>query len=249
MKPFILFLFVIALFACNNDDEPTPIDHTGVFNGQEVTVGNGKANAYVVLDNNKPVSVGIRMDKNAMNNLPQAHHTSFLLPMPNVTGNIPFKHITLDWESHGHDPEGIYDLPHFDMHFYMITNEERLAIGPEDPKLEIEPDLKYIPTGYFPTPGFPQMGKHWLDAASPEWNGETFTYTFIYGSYDGKVSFYEPMITRDFLLSQPNEEVAIKQPAAFAVSGYFPRKFVIRYSEHDEEYIIALTDFAYKTAE
>jgi hypothetical protein len=249
MKAVILFLFVLVFFACNNDDEPAPVSHTGVFYGEEVAVGNGKAASYVVLEDNKPLSVGIRFNKDALTNLPQAHHTSFLLPLPSERGEIPFKHVTLDWESHGHDPEGVYDLPHFDMHFYMITNQERLAIGSDDPKLEVVPDLKYIPEGYFPTPGFPQMGKHWLDGSSPEWHGETFTYTFIYGTYNGNISFYEPMITRDFLLSDPDIEVGIRQPTAFKQNGYFPRKFSIKFDQQAQEYTIALNDFLYRNAE
>ncbi len=47
--------------------------------------------------------------------------------------------------------------------------------------------------------GVPQMGAHWVDVTSPELNGSTFAQTFIYGSYDGQVNFYEPMITLDFL--------------------------------------------------
>jgi hypothetical protein len=49
----------------------------------------------------------------------------------------------MDWEPHGHPPPGVYDVPHFDFHFYMITPEERAGIdgstGGQDPAAEFVP--------------------------------------------------------------------------------------------------------------
>ena len=43
----------------------------------------------------------------------------------------------------------------------------------------------------------PDMGNHLIDAKSPELvvQGREFTHTFIFGAYDGQITFYEPMIT------------------------------------------------------
>src|SRR3954447_5500734 len=35
------------------------------------------------------------------------------------------------------------------------------------------------------------MGNHLADPTGPEFNGERFTHTFIYGSWDDEVTFYE----------------------------------------------------------
>ena len=45
-----------------------------------------------------------------------------------------------------------------------------------------------------PTPGgVPQMGKHWINPASPEiGGGQTFTHTMLYGSYGAQFTFVEP---------------------------------------------------------
>jgi hypothetical protein len=48
------------------------------------------------------------------------------------------------------------------------------------------------------------MGSHFVDITSPEFNGGIFTQTFIFGSYESNVIFYEPMITLDYLLSKPS---------------------------------------------
>ena len=71
------------------------------------------------------------------------------------------------------------------------------------------------------------MGCHWIDFTSPELNGQLFTQTFIYGSYDGKVIFYEPMITEAFIKANSNFERAIPQPVKFQKTGYYPGKMRI----------------------
>ena len=57
----------------------------------------------------------------------------------------------------------------------------------------------YINTGLVPT-----MGAHWIDVTAPELNGQPFTETFIFGSFDGKMTFYEPMITKAFIEEKHN---------------------------------------------
>ena len=39
------------------------------------------------------------------------------------------------------------------------------------------------------------MGWHWIDPLSPEFTGQPFSKTYIYGYYGGELSFVEPMIT------------------------------------------------------
>ena len=73
----------------------------------------------------------------------------------------------------------------------------------------------------------PAMGKHWVDVTSPEFSGAPFTQTFIYGSYDGKVTFYEPMITEDFIRNNPSFERSIPQPAQYQQAGWCPTKMRI----------------------
>ena len=103
------------------------------------------------------------------------------------------------------------------------------------------------PQGYFPAPGFvPFMGVHWLDGASPELGGATFTKTFIWGSYDGEFVFWEPMMTRDYLLTRPNEVIDLPQPAGFKKDGWYPTKYGMSYSRAGNEYNIALRDLQFR---
>jgi hypothetical protein len=102
----------------------------------------------------------------------------------------------------GHPPPGIYSVPHFDFHFYKMPLAERLAIPPYPQAMAAfnnNPLPGYLPTAYVKAPaGEAKMGAHWMDVTSPEFNGQPFTHTFVYGSYDGKVNFLEPMATLAF---------------------------------------------------
>lgn len=88
----------------------------------------------------------------------------------------------------------MYELPHFDFHFYLMPNEERNKITADNQtQFAKAPAAQYLPADYMQAPGgIPRMGAHWVDKTAPELQGKPFTVTFIYGTYDGKVTFYEP---------------------------------------------------------
>ena len=232
MKKLFLAVFTVGILftSCekSNDAKET------VFKGPVKKFQHGKAWTWYQVDNNdKPLRLAIAIDDDAMASLDRGHgeaghsHENMLSLVfhPKATAT-PFKHVGLDWNPHGHEPEPIYGLPHFDFHFYMMSEAERLAIPPynvDSLRFKNFPAPAYLPPTYFnPGGGVPQMGVHWIDVTSPELSGATFTQTFIYGSYDGKVTFYEPMITEAFLLANPNFERAIPQPAKVQETGYYP---------------------------
>jgi hypothetical protein len=60
------------------------------------------------------------------------------------------------------------------------------------------------------------MGNHLLDSQSPELKDSLpFTSTFISGVYQGDLTFWEPMITLDFLKTTQDRCLEIRQPNAF----------------------------------
>jgi len=244
----------MAVSACSTS-RAEELDARTVY-GDESAIGDGTARTYITTHNGVPQEVGILLTESALNGLPKAHdaggihemgHTTFerVLAMPKDNGT-PFKHVLLNWNPGGHEPPGIYDLEHFDFHFYTIDVAERLAIDPKDPEFQKKgertptPDL--IPNGYImPAPlAFPRMGVHWVDPKSPELNGQPFTRTFIYGSWDGKLIFAEPMITKQFLESKQNFVAPLPEPARYATPGYYPTEYTIRWDEKARVYRIAL---------
>jgi hypothetical protein len=253
-KIFILFSVATLLFSCKKDDEKA-----GFYKGAVVQVHDGKAWTWFKSSRDgAPEQLGISLDDKALNSVPvgdEGDHghssgNSFDVALhPKAVNVTPFNHIMLDWNPNGHEPENVYTLPHFDVHFYMVSIAERMAAT--DPvKMDVMPAAEYLPPTYIsPMPGVPQMGRHWVDFTSPELdpnNPKTFTETFIYGSYNGKVTFYEPMITLDFLKKTNTYERAIPQPAKYEKAGYYPTK--MRIIKHDGVTDVILDAFVYRQA-
>jgi hypothetical protein len=107
----------VALSGCSGGDSGLlPGGATTTF-GPEQAVGNGLARSFVVTDNqDKPVSIGINFTAAALANLPTTD-TMFSLPLPAGVAAPPFNHLTLNWNTHGHEPAGVDDVTHFDAHF------------------------------------------------------------------------------------------------------------------------------------
>ena len=229
--------------------------------GTPVKVGDGMARTYVVLDaksGQAPVELGIALDAKALDGLPTgAGEYSFDLALP-AQAPAPYQFAELDWNPQGHVPAGVYDVPHFDFHFYTITQSARDAIDPANPNFAAE--ANNLPTGSFVPPFYivpgppaavavPHMGVHWLDVRSPELQNllgnpagyQPFTKTFIYGSWNGAFTFLEPMVTRAYLLSQPDVTSPISVPAQYAQSGWYPTTYHVTYDAQAKEYRVALS--------
>ena len=191
----------------------------------------------------------------------------YLLSLPKSDAP-PYEFIELDWNPGGHEPPGIYDEPHFDFHFYLVPPSDREAIVPSDPQFQRKADMlppesqrapfyaMAAPPGA-PAPAVPLMGVHWIDVRSPElqkmfgkpeaWR--PFTTTFIYGSWQGRFHFLEPMITRSYIMAKKNEMhpeardeiIPIPTPATVGTPGYYPSAYRIAWDEDAKVYRVALT--------
>ena len=258
MKNMLLGFATLTLLltACQKDVG----DKSKMFLGPVTQFQHGKAWTWMETDKAEvPKQIGIAIDDEAMASLnrPEGgdgqhqHGNGAQLSFHSkVLSSTPFKYVQLDWNPSGHEPEFIYGAPHFDFHYYTSTLAETQAIPPYqvDPTgFDNKPDAAYLPPTYIdPGGGVPQMGKHWLDATSPELSGQPFTQTFIYGTYNGKVTFLEPMITEAFLTSSHGFERSIPQPAKVQVSGHYPTKMRILKSQGYTSVILA--DFVYRQA-
>ena len=234
MKKFIFTAIsaMALLTSCEKSDV-----RQRIFTGPVEKFQHGKAwTSYEIDDSNAPLRLSISIDDAAMNSLDRAvphsgghtHDNSVLLKFHPKALETVFNHVSLDWNPHGHEPQPIYGRAHFDFHFYSVTPAEVAAIPPYtvDPvKFDNWPAPAYFPPAYFNAGGgAPKMGAHWVDLTSPEFHGQPFTQTFIYGSYNGQVTFYEPMITEAFILANPSFERSIPQPAKVQKTGYYPTR-------------------------
>lgn len=224
-------------------------DGTRIFYGPAAEVGNGVARAWVKEGpGGEPLEVGLNLSAKALENLPH-EHTAFVLPFHPNKGKRFYDHVLLDWSPDGHEPPGVYDLPHFDVHFYITSVEEREAIGLQQ-NPDPAPDMQYVPEDYWQMPGVvPGMGSHWADLRAPELDpssGEIFTHTFILGSFGGWWTFWEPMVTLEFLQSKPKVEVPVRQPQAWQRDGWYPTSYKIEWSEKPDQVSIVLTGLTWR---
>jgi hypothetical protein len=186
---------------------------------------------------------------------------SLPLGLPNERDLI-VKWVGLNWNPQGHDPANVYGVPHFDVHFYVVDPKiiDGIRTGPcgyfmncDDYKRALLPvPAKYVPADYVNVnAAVAAMGNHLMDAKSPELGKppKKFTHTFIFGTYDGRIIFYEPMITRAFFLSRRSGCMPIRQPQAWEQSGYHPTKYCIRYVEESGKYTVSLEGLVYRKAQ
>jgi hypothetical protein len=236
MKKVLLFasMAALALSGCKKDDNATRL-----FKGKPVAFQKGTAFMWYEVDKtNKPLRVATAIDDAAMASLDRGdgqdghtHNNSVSLPMPKQANSSIFTHGLLNWNPVGHPLQGIYDLPHFDFHFFTISETDRLAIPPYNQapdKWNNYPPADYMPLNYVPvTPGVPHMNGHWVDKTSPEFNGQKFTQSYIYGSYDGKLTYQEPMVLESFLTANAGFTRSIPQAAKVEKPGWYPTKMRI----------------------
>lgn len=252
----LLALAIAPLAGCDSADDSV----AGTRYGPTASIGDGTARAFVrTNDDGEPEALGVVLSADALTDLPdhgdhEGNMTVLRFPDGASSDVAPFDHISLDWNPHGHEPEGLFTLPHFDVHFYTETEAERATWTPADPawedKLANAPAAKYIPAGFAPIPGgVPMMGAHWLDTTDSTYApGGTFSEVFLWGSYDGRLVFAEPMITLSLLEARTTVDETLAQPEAWARAGYYPTRYVVRYDAEREEYVIALEGLTQRTA-
>jgi hypothetical protein len=265
---------------------PTNESSERVF-GQQWQLGDGTVTTYAELDGKGvPEAMGVVFSPDALSNLPSTmsdeHHCfdrddngtverpmecfashEAVIPLPDALAtraDFPFKWVLFNWNPVGHIPPGVYDVPHFDIHFYIesIANVFALQDGPCGPEFircdQFERGKIPVPSNYM-NPDFqnvdavaPAMGNHLVDLTGPEFNGEQWKRNFIFGVYDGKVTFYEEMLTLAFLMSQPEVCNPIKSPPAVGLSGFYPERSCIRYDGATGEYTVSMEGFAFREA-
>lgn len=246
--------------------------------GAPQRIGNGTVRTYILYDpanRSVPIEVGIALSADALEALPapmpmknadamSSHFdTHERLLEPPARNPTPYRFVQFNWNPGGHEPPGVYDRPHFDFHFWNVGRDVRSSIVPSNP--EFAAKAASLPGEEFRSAFYvdgasaarlpaaaatvPQMGLHWIDVRSSEFQGQPFTKTFIYGSWDGQFVFDEPMITRDYLASKRtasadavrDEIIEMPTPGRRQIPGYYPRAYRISYDAEANEYRIALT--------
>jgi hypothetical protein len=274
-----------AVAACDQSPQlAAPPAQTTVerIEGGYADVGTGRISTYAEMEaRGGPRAIGVSFSSSFVNAPPTSHSDErrcadrnkdgvvdrpaecsmwheWAVPLPEDAANrpdVPFKWALVNWNPVGHIPPGVYDLPHFDVHFYLEPKEQVFAIepgpcGPEFVRCDQFDQAKQPVPGNYIHPDYkdvdaiaPAMGNHLIDLTSPEFEGQRFTRTWIFGIYGGRITFYEEMLTRDYILSKPDRCNPIKTAAAVDRAGYYPTVSCVRYDAARDAYNVSMEEF------
>lgn len=248
----IALLFGIA--AGCSDESPAPIagtDTAVTHYGPARSLGSGTARSYVTVRRGEPVEFGVALSPDAVAALPAAGEdeaTEFLLALPDANPT-PFRMIELDWSTAGHPPFPVSRRPHLDARFYVIDAAGRDAISATDPNYALKaarlPAAARIPAGYvapFPD-ATPRVGVRWVDPTTPEVTRKGFGASLLLGSWDGEVTFWEPVVTLDLLAARTTVDRPLRAPTAVAVPGWYPTAWRVHWDGTRREHRIAVGGF------
>ena len=150
----------------------------------------------------KPTRLSIRITGAGLDYLTTPGASHYHLDFPEVEG-LNYTFAGVNWNPAGHPPAGVWDVPHFDFHYYFVPEDDVNAItGGPSPLPGIVGIAGYdLPEEQFPrryeyeTPRFivEGMGEHILNGRTPELDPDVeFTHTYIYGVYDPGIDLADP---------------------------------------------------------
>ena len=140
-------LITVAMLAANKPS---------IYYGPEAKLGQGTVKSYVAMNAaGDPTAVGLIMTEAALEGLPNTKPAEgdgyeLVLSLPKETKSTVFNHIGVDWNPVGHVPIGVYNVPHFDFHFYMMSESARkqITLKEDDMKrCQEKPPADMIPEG------------------------------------------------------------------------------------------------------
>ena len=235
-----------------------PAEQINTFKGPEVSVGNGKVRSWIRINHlNEPIELGLEFTPGALEELPDHEegeaHPHWDIPFHQKVKDVtPFDHLNVNWNPEGHPPV-FFGVQHFDVHFYMTTESERMTIPAWSPATDVlfntYPPAGYMPANYSTPPGAvgaeAAMGKHWLP---PPPTFLPFSHVMILGTYNGHFTFIEPMVTLNYLQSGQSASKDYSQPQKFEKEGNYPTKYNVWKDESTGHHFVSLSHFVWRNA-
>ncbi|MDD2874432.1 MAG: DUF5602 domain-containing protein [Azoarcus sp.] len=223
----------------------------GSYAGPAVPMGKGEAHAVVRTGADGAVtSIGVVMTVAALEGLPAAagEHSDFPyhLPMPASGPRTVVDHVVVNWEAAGHPPSKVYDVPHFDFHFYVVNRDtvERVEFSSPDASgaPEQQPPAELMAPGYVLPPGTAKskMGVHAVNPGGGEFQHKPFNAAFIYGYYNRQLTFIEPMVSLAYLKSKPSFSAVVPRPATYSWPGAYPSSYRVAFDDAQQTFEISL---------
>jgi len=260
IRKILLIGLLFVFFSCdkdeftNNGSGESASESKGVINqvfyGDEVVVGNGIVNSWLILNEfGRPLEIGIEMTPQVLENLPvdADFKEQAVIPLPKYAAETTaFDHIRVIWNPESFSTIEGFNNPHFSIYFFMLPEDKRMDI-PEwseetDAKFSNYPPKNHMPFDYAPiekgSGSFATIGRHWLSNNNKTLNDHTLTF----GTYDGSFIFINPVVTLDFLKSGKTFTDTYPQGVSYPLNNLLPREYNI-YTNEKGNHFISLANF------
>jgi len=162
--------------------------------------------------------------------------------------SLGIDHLGLNWEAHGHPP-GPFLTPHFDFHFYNVSQSEIRAIDCSDetkpsklPARHVLPDIDVPGLGILVGLCVPRMGMHAMVEEELE-TTDPFGASLVVGYYGGDVIYFEPMISRELLLEKSDFALSVPAIENLPLGVHYPSEFRAEYDAVAKQYRMIFTGF------
>jgi hypothetical protein len=210
---------------------------------------------WAKMSGSKVISLGATVPLRAIENVPADGPmvwppvAAAVIQMPaSATKATGIDHLTVYWEHHGHPPTP-YLTPHFDFHFYAISDSDRKAIDCTDKTKPLTvatgytlPDIDIPGIGMLEGLCVSGMGMHAISTS--EMTATTpFSGTMVLGYYDSKPIFFEPMVAKAKLMEKKSFTLPMVVPKGLAKGVHYPKKFEAVYDAKMPGYRFVFTEF------
>jgi hypothetical protein len=250
---YVTAALLVGLTGCSSEDGdgPGPVPGADRQYGETAMLAGGEVSTWAELDDQGAIAqLGLTVAATAIDAADRNEEVYPAVPA-SVQGSTPFDHVGFGYQGQGHGPPGVYDLPHFDIHFYLVDDATRQAVDCVDepmPAADRVPEPYFIPgTGLEPDGTcVPGMGIHALNPLSPELaqvEPEPFTHTLIYGYHGGELAFVEPMVTQEWLGARESFSYDIQRPGGIAADQLWPNRLTGSYDANAEAYHLVFDGF------
>ena len=237
----------MTLVACSGAGEQAPAEPVLVqgpcaqVHGTDIcTWGETVGENVVAFGATIPIGVVANAPEDAPMSWPPVANAVIALPAA-VESATGFSHMTVFWEHHGHPP-GPYLTPHFDFHFYGVSQAEREAIDCVDTTKPAElaagyalPDVTIPELGDLPGLCVPTMGMHSLPETELN-SPDIFQKTMVVGYTLGRPIFIEPMITAATLNARQTFTLDVPTVPGWPATGRYPASFQAEWDEAAQSY-------------
>jgi hypothetical protein len=219
------------------------------------TVLDSEVCTWVVMEGSAPVEVGATVPLRLIEDVPTdvemvwppQELAAVTLPSE-ARGALGIDHLGINWEAHGHPPASFL-TQHFDFHFYRITRAEVGGIDCVDETKPTElpahyalPDIDVPGMGLFVGLCVPGMGMHAMPAHEVH-ETHPFQATMMLGYYGGRPIFFEPMVSRELLLSRADFALEMPNVRDLPAGVRYPTTFRAEYDSGSDAYRLVFGGF------